>query len=367
MQESGVVLRRTSARKVFKQNHGQANHFLITLLVGLDAVRDGVATPADTFSATWVPLDRERSADRTRDFALRSTLASTIDAVDSYIRLLVPAPSPIAALGVRKQLDELGNQQLAHRVSAIAGVAEDLQIEVDLIALAVLWRNSLVHFVSDPVLDEECERRLIDAEDVVHARYQGLGVSELIDRFRRHSGKVAPRFKELAGFNAAAHTLVRSVDSAILSQMVASDFFIEWLRKFAKDRDNRITATWGKDHDTRQRALWTLAREAGFSPIKPDEFEYDLDGAVLSASEVQRIAAWSVVQARIELAPSRASTKRPEARHGCVNISTLSTPNSSSRGSAAVPGRGSHRKGTEHPRRRLPTRSPRHASRSRLR
>src|SRR4051812_20576999 len=78
-------LKRTQARAAFKDLLGQANHFLITLLVGLGAVRDGVATLDDEFRTSWSPHDVKRSAERSRQFALDLSLVRAIDALDTYM------------------------------------------------------------------------------------------------------------------------------------------------------------------------------------------------------------------------------------------------------------------------------------------
>ena len=69
-------LQRTPARRVFKQNLGQANHFLVTLLVGLDAVERGAEPPA-ALNARWNPRSRTESVQRSRGSPPRSTLVST--------------------------------------------------------------------------------------------------------------------------------------------------------------------------------------------------------------------------------------------------------------------------------------------------
>jgi hypothetical protein len=79
------VLSRTRARWAFKDLLGQANHFLITILVGLDGVRKSTVTVAEEFRTSWNPQDRVRSADRSRMFALDLSLVRAVDSLDTYM------------------------------------------------------------------------------------------------------------------------------------------------------------------------------------------------------------------------------------------------------------------------------------------
>ena len=46
-------LTRTDARATFKDLLGQANHFLITILVGLNGVRSGATQIDEEFRTSW--------------------------------------------------------------------------------------------------------------------------------------------------------------------------------------------------------------------------------------------------------------------------------------------------------------------------
>src|SRR5437773_6835144 len=67
-----LALRTSPARRTFKQLAGNTNHLLITMLVGLDAVRDGTAQLSEEFATSWNPRDPVRSADRSRELAIKA-------------------------------------------------------------------------------------------------------------------------------------------------------------------------------------------------------------------------------------------------------------------------------------------------------
>src|ERR1700721_2138620 len=78
-------LKRTHARAAFKDLLGQANHFLITLLVGLGAVGDGTAMLDQEFRTSWNPRDVRKSAERSRQFAFDLALVRAVDALDTFL------------------------------------------------------------------------------------------------------------------------------------------------------------------------------------------------------------------------------------------------------------------------------------------
>ena len=60
--------------KGFKKNIGQANHFLITVLVGLDGLEDHEEINIrSSFRTTWNPKNRFASIARSREFVKKSS------------------------------------------------------------------------------------------------------------------------------------------------------------------------------------------------------------------------------------------------------------------------------------------------------
>ena len=74
------------AFRKFKTEMGQANHFLITIMIGLDAVEDG-AQKRESFNANWNPKDVTASVVRSKHYAIKSSLAWAVDNLDMYLRL----------------------------------------------------------------------------------------------------------------------------------------------------------------------------------------------------------------------------------------------------------------------------------------
>ena len=76
------------AYKKFKTEVGQANHFLITIIIGLDAVEDG-AQKKESFNTTWNPRNVKASVGRSRHYAIKSALAWIVDNQDFTMILRV--------------------------------------------------------------------------------------------------------------------------------------------------------------------------------------------------------------------------------------------------------------------------------------
>ena len=73
--------------KKFKKRMGQANHFLVTTWIGLDAVATGDAQQRETFNVCWNPHDINFSVKRSKEFLVNAALSWTVDNLDMYLRM----------------------------------------------------------------------------------------------------------------------------------------------------------------------------------------------------------------------------------------------------------------------------------------
>src|SRR5690554_4101596 len=101
-----LELKHTPALNHFKDLIGQTNHYLITILIGLEGVRDGSVTKGDSFNVTWNPKSVEDSAKRSRRFARNSALSWAIDALDAYMGFLGKKPFCISDSGFLKEIEK---------------------------------------------------------------------------------------------------------------------------------------------------------------------------------------------------------------------------------------------------------------------
>ena len=77
----------SKARRTFKEVLGQANHLLVTALVGLDAIERGIVTRAPAeLHAVWSPKPAKASARRSRRLLRDMALVRSVAALDLYLR-----------------------------------------------------------------------------------------------------------------------------------------------------------------------------------------------------------------------------------------------------------------------------------------
>jgi len=179
---SDLCLFESSARRIFKKMAGQNNHFLITILVGLAAVKSGSATLPDGMKVSWAPHNRSSSAARSREFATKALLAWLTDALDAYTRALTRPPNIATAAveeGIARAYER--NEGLAGRVRAVAAATGQAEsAEVVLVDVAIAWRNRLVHQTSARKLSKSLESAALSHSTEYTDLYQGLHIEDLI-------------------------------------------------------------------------------------------------------------------------------------------------------------------------------------------
>jgi hypothetical protein len=151
-------MKRTSARKIFKDRFGQQNHFLITSLIALDYIENNEVKCPETFSTSWNPRDKVQSIKRTREFTLQSFLSYAVDGLDMYISLLNKAPKYTSDPIIESALCTAERSVY----KKVENIAECLKIDKILLSLCILLitlRNNLVHAMADNTLPENYEKK----------------------------------------------------------------------------------------------------------------------------------------------------------------------------------------------------------------
>ena len=149
---NNLYLNISKPRKDVKKILGQANHFLITILVGLDSVKKNNITLPTEFRTSWNPKDKIRSVMRTREYILNSSLAWAVDCLDSYLSACNQKPKIfsdeellLAIQRAERSVDKKFNA-LADYVKTIK--KGDFELEYDLYV-------SLSEFISVPLKWDE--------------------------------------------------------------------------------------------------------------------------------------------------------------------------------------------------------------------
>ncbi len=298
----------TYARRRFKDLLGNANHLLITILVGLSGVEKGrVGLDAD-FHAAWNPQDVVSSARRSRAFALDLGLVRSVDALEVYMSCCNRKPFAIHETSFRDAMNEAGRSvwnKLGVFLFNLPGADPCL---VALNRSAIAWRNRGVHSLAENEISTGDRQTLLSNEDSISSQFRGLSARELLKNFDAKSG---PTFKEVAGFIHAAQRIVQYFDGelirrldpvTLLKQLLRSELCSEEVRPESVEKHmmRRAVRIWGRDEERRPQRIESLVRTLGFSP--EDSHEY---GTRIPDATVAKLFAFSPKEA-VEFANSEA-------------------------------------------------------------
>ena len=257
------VLNRTYARWAFKDLLGQANHFLITILVGLNGIRNNKIVFDQEFRTSWNPKSSSRSAERSRVFALDLALVRAIDALDTYFMLSVRKPCALPSNFV-SAMDSTG-RSVAKRLKVfdehIPHLRESHKVALE---VAIEWRNRRVHSLSEDRVDKATRTLLVEDAAYFKEKHSNLDVEELLSRFDASS---APTFKEAASVISLCHAAVQIYDSKILERLQVTRYISEsvlvLLEQGGANLSKPISRIW--DSPKREAKALRLLRLAGVS------------------------------------------------------------------------------------------------------
>lgn len=227
-------MKQTPARNRFKQQFGQANHYLVTSLVALHhlEVSDIKGAPPELHT-TWNPKDRTVSIHRTRLFTLQSILGSAVDSIDMYISLLYRKPNYIRNLELCSELDG-ANRSVQKKVYAVAAHYHIDPMILALVDVLITWWNNVVHELAENTLRPETRTSLKENSEKISETYRGLVVDRLPQKAEEGVGLT---FKETASLINAAHHFVEHVDAAVIERLDMESLCIDLVRDALESKD----------------------------------------------------------------------------------------------------------------------------------
>ena len=251
-----LFLNESAARRHFKDVLGNANHLIITILVGLYAVEQRLISecPAELRTA-WNPKDPAASANRSRVMMLQMSLVRATDALDMYLSLARRKPALIQDTALQQRMDACG-----HSVFGKFAVMRDAFLTKNpvisaLVEVMIAWRNRQVHSLADSEVSSKTWEILQSNSEWVKNEFRGMEVDRLFSDF----GKEAPpSFKEIASFIRATQEVVRLLDSHLLTNLEPESYLRQLIREYAskarpndkdpeKARKKQIQSIWGRD------------------------------------------------------------------------------------------------------------------------
>lgn len=256
----GLQLIHTLVQRQFKRRVGQANHFLITIIVGLDEVGKGGVSKSDMLDVAWNPKDVRVSSNRSKEFARNSSLAWIIDNFDSYVNACKRKPSVIVNAGLLSKIDQ-ANRSVNEKFMALFDRYKhinEIKLYGALLALGIQWRNVTTHIDANNILGKEHETVLLDNKEWFYKNSCHLDIVETLNHFVAHK---SPTLKEITSIIKAVLRFVELVDSELVKEINTDIYTAEIIY-------NHFGGVNEEKHSTQIGLFKTLTLERKISRIK---------------------------------------------------------------------------------------------------
>jgi len=281
-----LYLNDSRGRARVKDLLGQANHLIITALVGLDAIERGlVKSVPDELNMPWSPSSPTASARRSRRLILDMTLIRAVDAIDIYVSAsrrtprLTQAPelrnaidnAKLSVMGKFNAIEQFHRRRLDPRLGA-------------LVAVMIAWRNRSVHADADDLPDERWTEIIAENGEWYAEHFSGLSAEKLIADFNKGQ---PPVFKEIGAFIRGTHKFILNLEEAQFNALNGNEY-VKDLVKYSsvggaatsearlQYRMRIIQSVWGRDISDRPKAVYRFLKNAGLSETKRTEYAVDL-------------------------------------------------------------------------------------------
>lgn len=256
-----MKLSKSKNLKIFKNEIGQANHFLITILVGLDGVHDNKINIKEEFSTSWNPKNRIDSANRSREFAKKSALTWVVDNFDMYLRMCNEEPKLITKASIQSEFDGNG-RSVYNNFNTIINYLEITGVDKALVDLLICWRNRLVHYKANNDISDDSKKILSDSKEMIVKNYNGLDIIRLLNNF--DSGNV-PTFKEIASMIRATINLVYKIESKLIENIDYKYYIDKVLYKYVKQNQKKmLNNIFSKCESEKKRIVINILKNSGF-------------------------------------------------------------------------------------------------------
>jgi hypothetical protein len=286
-------IKRTHARQAFKDLLGQGTHFLITILVGLNGVRDGTIKKDDEFRTVWNPKSTKASAERSRHFALDLSLIRAVDAMDTYFIQARRKPTILPGDGFGAAMDGTG-QSVAKRLAVFNNYLPVLSAEENLfLRLAIEWRNRRVHSLADERLSATDINDLRNGSGTLRRNHNGLEIDEVIARYQASE---PPLFKDAASVIRSVQDAVKYYDFEILRLLNIEEYVKGILvltlspSRASSALRHGVARTWGAPLKREAKVLRIL-RMAGV------HWTAEVEGREIPAALIDRLTQMSEAEA----------------------------------------------------------------------
>ena len=270
-----LYLNQSIARRRFKDLLGNANHSLITVLIGLHTVETETVpeTIAPNLKAAWNSNNFKVSARRSRAMVLEMCLVRATDALDTYIRWTRRSPPLIQNTDLQQELDSCGQSVLRKFRSLSKHCPEFDTLIAALIEIMIVWKNRSIHSLAENEISHEVRAILQKNEKKIKEMFERLDVIRMLTDLEKNG---PPTFKETASFIRNTHEAVRILDDHLLTSLDSEQFLIDLIRSvifenargdMRRYRKDRAQSIWGRDNSDRVKRVDGFLTNNGLSPL----------------------------------------------------------------------------------------------------
>lgn len=227
-------MKNTKAIKCFKKEFGQLNHFLLTTVIGLNALNVyNITKPPPGLSVSWNPKNLNNSANRSRGFVLKSFLYTIVNSIEMYFNL-IENQKPIY-IEDKTFTEIFDNRHIFIKTKNIIDYFKISSIESILIKLIIQYRNKIVHYKATNTLEQNDIDELINAKNEIEQKYCNLDINIVLDKFEKVK---SPSLKEIASFNHIVHEIIYEIDSNIVAKSNMNNYYeVKALKYLLKTND----------------------------------------------------------------------------------------------------------------------------------
>lgn len=268
-----MYLNKSHGRKNFKASLGNANHLIITSLVGLKAIEDGLidGIPSEMRMA-WSPKSPEISARRARRLVLDMALIRSVDAIDVYLRDAMRLPALIQDDQIRRQIDQAGRSIFKKLVALEATIQGLNPLLCAMIAVLVSWRNGSAHIEADDILSVQHREVITNNSTKIASRFSGLDTGVLLNNYDLEN---PPAFKEIASLINASHHFIQDLEHHLFARLDQSIYLKQMVGSVVKSKavaggnsTSKVKDIWGRDPGDRPRYVHSLLRHSGLAETR---------------------------------------------------------------------------------------------------
>lgn len=319
---SGIYILRSPALKRLKARLGYANFNLNTAVVGLEAVKVGIAKKPQDLAISWNPSDRAFAAAQARQFVTSEMLVSAVDAIDRYMIDLASGPSLLSQEYLRiclrreavpddAQPQPLTTSAMKRHIAALQSLPEPMQFLSEVkefgdvyfqkrkpkgvrarvavlgatydpentivskhylacVMLLVSWRNRYVHGATDTVSVQD-RLTLEAAKQEIYDAHSHCDISKTLTHYDAGRG---PSLKDVSTLVSITHRTFAAIDAAVLSAADLeqyADFVLASSLNSLTDGADTLKKYWGKNLLWRQKKIGALLVPGGFVLGQPTD------------------------------------------------------------------------------------------------